>query len=216
MQIIELELLSNNLAATESFYKEVLGLKADLSDKFSLTFSIGYTKLIFRHTDDLNPVYHFAIDIPNNRFDQAYSIMKSKTELIPVDTENDIADFKNWEAQSFYLYDNNGNILEFITRYPNKETSDKDFTSQSYISISEIGFVTNDVPLLANKLKKWFGVPIFHRQPRSSKFTVSGDDHGLFIIGAKGRNWYPTKVKAASFLTRVLFMNKGNLYHIVR
>ncbi|QEE50183.1 glyoxalase [Flavobacterium alkalisoli] len=216
MQIIELELLSSNLAETERFYKRVLGLKAELSDKFSVTFAIGYTKLIFRYAEGLNPVYHFAIDIPNNRFDQAYSIMKSRIDLIPIEKENDIADFTNWDAQSFYFYDNNGNILEFITRYPNRETSTHDFNSKSYLSISEVGLVTNDVPRLADQLKKEFGVPIFHRQPRGSKFTVSGDDQGLFIIAAKGRDWYPTKVKSASFRTRVLFMNEGNLYHIVR
>lgn len=216
MQIIELELLSSNLAETESFYKRVLGLKAELSEKSSVIYNIGYTKLIFRYAEGLKPVYHFAIDIPNNRFDQAYSIMKSRVDLIPIEKENDIADFKNWDAQSFYFYDNNGNIVEFITRYPNHVTSAQDFNAKSFISVSEVGLVTNDVPHLADQLKKEFGVPIFSRQPRGSKFTVSGDDEGLFIIAAKGRDWYPTKVKSASFRTRVLFMNEGNLYHIVR
>ena len=215
MQIIEVELYSSNLAETENFYKKVLGLKAELSDKFSITFAIGYTKLIFRYVEGQKPVYHFAIDVPTNRFEQAHSIMSSRVDLLRIDAGN-IADFVNWDAKSFYFYDNNGNILEFITRYPNKETSKEDFSSNSYLCISEVGLVTNDVPGLADKLKKQFGVPIFHRQPRADKFTVSGDDHGHFIIAEKGRDWYPTKVKSASFRTRVLFMNEGNLYHIVR
>lgn len=208
-------MLSDDLAGTGQFYEKVLGLKAVWPDQNYITFKIGYTKLIFRKSDNAKPVYHFAIDVPNNRFEQALTFVKAKVPIIPIEGK-EIADFVNWDAKSFYFYDNNGNILECITRYPNKIITAEDFSPKSYISISEIGLVTNDVPHLADALIKQFGVPIFSRQPRGEHFTVSGNDEGLFIIASKGRDWYPTHVKSGSFRTRVLFSDGGAIYHVVR
>lgn len=215
MNIIELELLSDDLPATEKFYKKVLGLTPSFTEKDALFFQVGFTKLIFRKSDNLKPVYHFAIDVPNNRFFDAHHSIKEQTNIIPVEGE-DIANFVNWDAKSFYFYDNNGNIVEFITRYPNRAYDTDPYSSKSYISVSEIGLVTNNVKELADTLAKEEGVPIFKRQPRSDAFTVSGDDEGLFVIAAKGRDWYPTNVKSQSFRTRVLFMQNGEIEHIVR
>jgi len=215
MNIIELELLSDDLTATEKFYKKVLGLNASFSEKDALFFQVGYTKLIFRKSDNQKPVYHFAIDLPNNRFFDAHYFVKANTSLIKVE-DDEIANFVNWDAKSFYFYDNNGNIVEFITRYPLRPYDEEPFSSKSYISISEVGFVTNNVKDLSDTLAKEEGVPIFKRQPRTDTFTVSGDDEGLFVIALKGRDWYPTTIKAQSFRTRVIFMQNGELEHIVR
>ena len=216
MNIIELELLSDDLAETEKFYKKVLGLTASLQDKNIISFRIGYTELIFKKSDGKKPVYHFAIDVPNNRFEEARRYIKQHVQTIPVEGHTDVADFVNWDAKSFYFYDNNGNILECITRYANRAYDDEVFTVKSYISISEIGLVSNNVPELADTLAREHGVPVYKRQPRSDAFTVSGDDEGLFILAAKGRGWYPTQVKAQSFSTRILFMQGGELEHIIR
>ena len=215
MTIIELELLSDNIAETVQFYKRVLGLDAYSLEKELVTFRVGTTKLIFRKSDNVKPVYHFAIDVPNNRFEEAYKLIKWRTEIIAAE-KGDIIDFTNWDAKSFYFLDNNGNILEFITRYGNKTFSNYTFSSSSYISISEIGLVTNNVQHLADTLVKQYGLPIFHRQPRGENFTVVGDDDGLFILGSKGRDWYPTKFRSQSFRTRVLYFHDGTLGHVVR
>lgn len=217
MKILEIELLSDNIAETESFYKKVLGTTPYLKeDRATVFYQIGFTKLIFRKSENVNPVYHFAIDIPNNLFDEAYRKIKSQTAILEIEPGNDIADFTNWDARSFYFYDNNGNVLEFITRYGNKTFSNTLFSSESYISVSEIGLVTGKVPQFADGLFKKFGIPVFHRQPRGDKFTVSGDDDGLFIVVENGREWYPVHKKAYSYRTRVLFMKSGVLYHFIK
>ena len=215
MNIIELELLSDDLTATEKFYKKVLGLNVSFIEKDALFFQVGFTKLIFRKSENLKPVYHFAIDVPSNRFFDSHHSIKQQVDIIPVEGE-DIANFINWDAKSFYFYDNNGNIVEIITRYPNHSYDDEPYSSRSFISISEIGLVTNNVRELVDTFAKEEGVPVFKRQPRSDTFTASGDDEGLFIIALKGRDWYPTKVKSQSFRTRVIFMQDGEIEHIVR
>ncbi|KGO94605.1 VOC family protein [Flavobacterium subsaxonicum] len=216
MNIIELELLSDDLAETEKFYKKVLGLEPYLKeDRSILFFNVGSTRLIFRKSDNIHPVYHFAIDMPSNRFFDSHNSIKQNTAILPVEGD-DIANFTNWDAKSFYFNDNNGNVIEIITRYPNKAYYNEAYSSKAFVAISEIGLVTSNVPELADTLKNEYGIPIFHRQPRGKKFTVSGDDCGLFIIVEKNRDWYPTTVKARSFTTRVLYMDNGNVGYIVR
>jgi catechol-2,3-dioxygenase len=216
MTIIELELLSDDLTETEKFYKKILGLEPYRreEDKTRIFFMVGGTKLIFKKSDNVKPVYHFAIDVPTNRFFDSHDFVKSLIPIIPANGD-DIANFVNWDAKSFYFYDNNGNILEFITRYPNKEYYREAFSSRCYIGISEIGLVTNNVPELAGILKNEYGVPIFHRQPAADNFTASGDDCGLFILVEKNRDWFPTTIKAKAFSTRVVFMEGGNVSHII-
>jgi len=216
MLIIELELLSDDLTETEKFYKKVLGLEPYLKeDKARIFFMIGATRLIFRKSENMQPVYHFAIDLPTNRFFDAHNFVQQHTAILPADGD-DIANLVTWDAKSFYFNDNNGNILEFITRYPNKEYYTGTFSSKCYISISEIGLVTNNVPELADMLKTEYGVAIFNRQARGESITVLGDDCGLFIIAVKNREWFPTTVKAKAFSTRVVFIDQGNVGHIVR
>lgn len=216
MKILEIELLSDDLAGTEGFYRKVLGLEPVARGGGVLRYFIGYTRLIFRKSENVKPVYHFAIDLPNNRFFDAYNTIRKNVELLRVEGDDDIANFTNWDAKSFYFKDNNGNILEGITRYPNRAFDDDSFSSKSYISISEIGLVTNNVPELADTLINEYGLPVFKRQPRGDKFTVLGDDDGLFIISEKGRHWYPTPTVSKSFRTRVLYLHDGNFEQIMR
>jgi hypothetical protein len=216
MNILELELLSDNLVQTEAFYRKVFGLAPYFKDGNDLMFfKIGLTELIFKKSDNQKPVYHFAIDVPNNHFEEVYRLFGQRVPLLMVKDESDIADFVNWDARSFYFYDNNQNLVEIITRYSNKAHDAEPFGPQSYISVSEIGFVTPNVPQLAETLAKEYGITNFHRQPPSETFSVSGNDDGLFILAQNGREWFPTQVKAQHFPTRVLYMDNGNLGHFI-
>ena len=154
--------------------------------------------------------------MPCNRFFDSHNFIRGNTEILPIEPGNDIANFTAWDAKSFYFLDNNGNILEFITRYPNRAYNAEPFSSKSYICVSEIGLVTKNVPELADRFIKEFGIPIYKRQPRGDTFTVVGDDEGLFILGQKGRDWYPTSIVSASFRTRIVYMDKGCVWHILR
>ncbi|RZJ63819.1 MAG: hypothetical protein EOO45_20100 [Flavobacterium sp.] len=211
MKITGIELLTDSLADTKNFYTTILGLIADDKED-SIVFTIGRTKLIFRESESIKPIYHFAIDVPNNLFEASYEFVKSQIDIIPINSETEIADFVNWDAKSFYFYDNNRNILEFITRFANKTIADSPFTCKSLICISEIGIVTDDVPAYADELLKKFGTPIFHRQPAGEKFTVCGTDDGLFILVEKGREWYPVDIPAKPFPVKVTFTENGQSF----
>lgn len=140
--------------------------------------------------------------------------MESRTEILEVIPPDKIADFHNWNAKSFYFYDNNGNILECIARFNLENKSEKPFDGASIVSISEIGFVAKDVSKFCDELVSKYGLPVFSMQPKLDKFIVLGTETGLFILAAEGKDWYPTTTKAKPFWSKVVFLNNGKKQEI--
>jgi len=204
MNIVEIQILSDDLEQTEKFYSDLLGLKTSYEDKSTISFIAGASVLTFTKSENKKPYYHFAFNIPHNQIYEALEWMKTKTGIIQLTLESRIADFTAWNAKSFYFYDNNGNILEFIARYDLKNASKKPFNVSSILYISEIGIVKDDA-LAASKV---FVVEndflLFTKAASPDKeFAVLGDDHGLLIIVKEGRDWYPTDKKAIKFWSKI-------------
>jgi hypothetical protein len=214
MNILELELLTDTINETELFYNNVIGLQTVSKSNSSISFEAGFTKLTFKASKNIKPVYHFALDIPNNKLIEAFLLIENKTEIVDVISPDKIANFYNWNAKSFYFYDNNGNILEFIARYDLDTASEKPFDGSSIVSISEIGFVSKNVSQLSDEICKKYGLSVFSKQPKLDKFIVLGTDTGLFILVEENRDWYPTHQKAKSFYTKVVFDNNGKTREI--
>jgi catechol-2,3-dioxygenase len=211
MKILEVELLSDDILKTEVFYNEVLGLEIMYKDDSTISFNAGMTKLTFHSSKNLNPVYHFAFDIPNNKLLEAFSWIEKKTEIMYVIPPDKIADFYNWNAKSFYFYDNNGNILEFIARNDLDNASHKPFDGKSILSVTEIGLVSKDVSQQSDELFEKYGLTVYSKQP---KFIVLGTVTGLFILVEENRDWYPTDKKSKSFWTKVVFRNNDEVKEI--
>lgn len=204
MKLKEIHILTDDPAGTESFYREVLGFRIMSGDPV-LRIKAGTTTLFFHRSEGIHPVYHLAFDIPNNRLEEAYEQLNEKVRILPVSPGEIIADFTSWNAKSFYFYDNNGNILEYITRYDLKNASDRTFDGTSVLRASEIGLVTEDVPKLASGITAEYGIGLYPKQPPQEHFTVMGDENGLFILASDQRNWFPTDKKSAPYRTRVIF-----------
>lgn len=214
MKILEIELLSDDLSKTEEFYNQILGLDTVVKNEHSVAFMAGRTRLIFRLSKNQKAVYHFAFDIPNNQLTEAFDWMDAKVEILQVVPPDKIADFYNWNAKSFYFYDNNGNILECIARYNLDNEASSPFAGSSIISISEIGFVAKNVSRLCDEFVTKYDLPIFSMQPKLENFIVLGTETGLFILAAEGKDWYPTKIKAKAFWKKVTFENEQTINHI--
>ena len=214
MNIHELELLTDSITETELFYNNIVGLKTVSKNNSSVSFAAGATQLTFRSSENINPVYHFAFDMPNNKLLEAFAWIEKKTEILEIVPPEKIADFYNWNAKSFYFYDNNGNILEIIARFSLDNASEKPFDGSSILSVSEIGFVTKNVSKLSDEMFNKYGLSGFSKQPKLEKFIVLGTDTGLFILVEENRDWYPTHQKAKSFWTKVVFDNNGKMSEI--
>ena len=215
MQISEVHLLTNSLSETEFFYGKKLGLKVIGKSDELLSFQIGSSRLYFHLSDEIQkPVYHFAFDIPENKLPEALEWIRKRATIIPFET-NEIIDFSNWHAKSFYFYDNNGNILECIVRYDLKNTSEEIFNANSFIKISEIGFVVEDVLGFCDEINKKFTTDFFSMQPKNENFSVLGNQSGLFIVSGAKRNWFPTENKARPFWSKVLFENNSKYWEFI-
>ena len=60
------------------------------------------------------PFYHYAINIPANKIEEAKDWLSNRVRLLWMeDYKDDIADFVNWHAKSIYFYDPAGNIVVF-------------------------------------------------------------------------------------------------------
>lgn len=207
MTIKELTLLSDNLAETKQFYTRILGLSIVSEETSTLSFAAGTTLLCFEKSTNLRPRYHFAFNIPYISVMDAFSQMSNKVDLLPISESSKLADFVNWNAKSFYFYDNNGNILEFIGRNDLPDGDKISFDSSFILSVSEIGLPVENVKDECEKLITEYRLGYFAKQPPSDTFSVIGQETGLLIIVPVGRNWYPTNNHPAeAFKIKVVFL----------
>ena len=211
MKILEIEIQTDNIKETETFYSEILGLQLVNKNQNSISFKAGQSKLTFIKSDNINPKYHFAFNIPNNKLEEAILWAKSRLSLIENDENGIIANFESWNANAIYFYDNNNNIVEFIARFDLENSTEKPFDISVIESISEIGIVT-DKPLdLAETLIESYNLVYFNKSTKSEKFAALGNDNGLFIIVETNRKWYPTEHKAERHFCRVNIEIDGNI-----
>lgn len=205
MHIREIHLLTNDIQGTRQFYTEKLDVPTNTINETSISFLIGSTRLSFTLTDQPEPYYHIAFDIPNNQLEEAFHWTSQRISILPVSENSMIADYPRWDARSFYFYDNNGNILEFICRYEVPSQSSEPFSGSSILYASEAGIAVEDVAAFSDQIIEQYGLELFKKQPRLQNFAAVGTDTGLFIISTTNRNWYPVDRKALPFPMRVVF-----------
>jgi catechol-2,3-dioxygenase len=220
MLLKEIRLQANNVHALYNFYKDVLELPVDYFKGKSISVTAGKSQLIFEETNGIeNPFYHFAFNIPSNKFEEAFEWMKRKVALLWLDDyKSYIADFTNWNAKSFYFLDTAGNILEMIARFDLKDNAVEKFSSAQIRNISEIGLVLPEESFdnEVNEFMQRFSLSYFNKQPPKPGFRAIGNDEGLFITVPENRTWYPLKDKPSRILPLyVTFMEDGkmNCFH---
>lgn len=218
MFLKEIRLLARHLPSLYAFYNDVLELPVIYSGEKTISITVGKSHLIFRETkEDQNPFYHFAFNIPSDKFNEAFQWIQHRTELLWLeDYKSYVADFVNWNAKSVYFLDPAGNILELIARFDLNDISNEPFSSKQIRNISEIGLVFPDeildkksIDLLGN-----YQLAYFSKQPPLPHFRAIGDDEGLFIAVTENRNWFSTKMASGVFPIEVSFMNNNNLYEL--
>jgi hypothetical protein len=217
MKIKKIVLQTARLKALEEFYSVVLELPVQSLKGNEIKISVGTTNLIFTAAKGEQPFYHFAINIPSNKIEEAKAWLSKKVKLLWIeDYKSDVADFVNWHAKSVYFYDAAGNILELIARFDLDNPSDQPFSSEQFLSISEMGFVFNkdDFDKNVSALLNNYSLSYFDKQPPLPHFRAIGDDEGLFIAVPQHRNWYPTDKPSGIFPMLVEFENKAVEYKL--
>lgn len=195
-------LLARDLPALTRFYRDVLELPLLAAGAREVSFAAGSSRLTFAACPaNQQPCYHFAFDLPEHQFTEAKAWVAARTPLISLDG-NDTFDFSNWNAHAFYFFDPAGNIVEGIARHDLPNASTSPFTGAQICHISEIGLVTPAVAKTATALKRALGIEAY-RNTEYENFAAIGDAHGLFIVVAEGRAWYPVGPEAGIFATAI-------------
>lgn len=83
--------LTDNPLATKSFYRDVLELEIVEERDDSFTIGAGATQVTFQKTKEFaRPFYHFAMNIPENKFHEAKSWLQARVTLIEEDGEDEV------------------------------------------------------------------------------------------------------------------------------
>jgi len=114
MKINELKIYSSRFDKQIAFYSGKIGLKLIEETEYEAIFQIGKSKLIFKKSERFQP-YHFAINIPANKENEALNWLKQRVEILR-DGNYEIQNFDSWNARAIYFYDEDKNIVEFIAR----------------------------------------------------------------------------------------------------
>ena len=210
MKLAHIQIQSNNIQQTATFYKDILDLPIIEKTKESVSIQAGDSVLEFVENPEFKSIYHFAFNIPENKLDEAIDWCKSKVDLIFIEDQKVITNFENWNANAVYFYDNSGNLLEFIARHDLDNVQTEAFSSKAILNISEIGIVNENPLALGNQLIAQNGLEFFSKNANSELFAAVGDDEGLLIMVKPDRNWYPTQTPSESNKTAVRIENRGN------
>jgi catechol-2,3-dioxygenase len=214
MKIQELTLLTNNLFETNEFYEQKIGFEKIEETETKIGFAAGRSKLIFKLTNKkYHPKYHFAFNIPTNKIDEAIHWTLERTNLISTDNSY-ITDFENWKAKAIYFFDNNQNIVEFISRTDLNNATNKPFSVASILSINEIGLVTDEPLQTGNELIQKIEIDFFAKGPKREDFVALGDEEGLFVISNPNRKWYPTQEMAEKWKLKAKIKIAKNEYDL--
>ena len=204
MNIQKLTIYSSNITALASFYRDVLGVAIIETSAEKIQLQIGSSILILKYKQKATP-YHFAINIPANKVEEALSWLKTKVDILKNNNE-EIQPFYNWNARAIYFYDTDRNIVELIARKNLHNSSSKKFDADLFLEISEIGIVTKNIQTIFEQLSENTGISIYFGNYES--FCAIGGEHGLFICVNK-KYWFPTTDKAYPSDFSVQIAEKG-------
>jgi catechol-2,3-dioxygenase len=190
MNILELQLLTDNLEVQHQFYADVLGLKTLEYSQDFLTVQVGSSRLKFSQQTGFSGRYHFAFDVPENQLEAAKKWLEARVELI-ADTNGDLVfGGGDWNSDAVYFSDPHGNILELIARHDLENASQTEFSSASLLNISEIGLACDNVSNVVKWFKQNLNLEIY--KSSSDTFAPVGDAHGLLILVLSAREWFPS------------------------
>ncbi|MFL1896072.1 VOC family protein [Aquimarina sp. 2-A2] len=212
MIIKSLKLYTSQLKEQTEFYSKVIGVEIVQKSTTSVTFNIGNSHLIFQFAQKSTP-YHFAINIPANKTNEALHWLQSKVKILSDEDGKKIQDFSNWNAEAMYFYDKDHNIVELIARKNLSNHAQQTFSAASLLEISEIGVPSNHIKTQHNFLNELCAIKIF--DGNFDHFCAIGDDHGLFIcIDKDSKNWFPTGDKAYASDFEICFKEKEIMYNL--
>jgi catechol 2,3-dioxygenase-like lactoylglutathione lyase family enzyme len=189
MKIETLILTTNAVQKQVEFYRDIFGLGVLEQTDRRAVFKAGQTRLEFIEAANSIP-YHFAFNIPSNKAEEALDWIRDRVDILK-DGDNELIDFRSWNAKSLYFYDSDHNVVELIARRNLDIFSTGKFSPEQILGISEIGMPVGDIEQTWHRLNQIGTLPVY--SGNFENFCAMGDENGLFIVvDHRQKKWYPT------------------------
>ncbi len=200
MEFLEIALLSKNIEKQKAFYSD-LGFRIFDNQK-GFSIQAGKTKLLFEVQTKAENFYHFAFLIYENYFADTLNFIKQKgIKILPdKETGTEITYWSQGIGQSFYFFDEDKNIVEFVVRPTLNYRSDEEWSMDKILKINEIGTPVHTPMKTSHALINTyqFDIPQRYIDGFDNAFCWFGDFEGTILIVKEGRAWYPTQIKSKS------------------
>ena len=213
MEIKTVVLFTKDLVQMKNFYINILGFSLLNEDKNSFRITIGTSELEFSSkVVEGNPYYHFAFNIPANKFFEAKLWTKERVSLLVEDGEDE-ANFVHLQAHSLYFYDPAGNIVEFISRQSVSEDSTEPFSIKSILNISEISLTVDDAISATEKLNVIGVTERDNNAINPNMLNFMGErENGVFLLLTQpGRRWFFSDKIAAVYPLEITLKDNSKI-----
>ncbi|MEH7088695.1 glyoxalase [Priestia megaterium] len=189
MMINQAVLYTHLLDEMKAFYVNSLNFPLTAASPRSFSIKVGESELIFKESAlHTKPFYHFAFNVPANRFMEAKQWATQRVFLNTEEKKDEIY-FEAFDAHSFYFKDPAHNIVEYISRHSDCPPSNDPFSSKSLLSIGKINLTTPHVRSVGTQLIN-SGINVRNNRPLNENFNFLGSGSAFFLVGAPKRRWF--------------------------
>ena len=211
MKIKKLTIYTSQIKDQLEFYRDELNFEVKNLSEQSFELVAGYSVLRFEYKENATP-YHIAFHIPDRQEEEALAWVENEMAVLKNNNEK-IIDFSNWQAMSVYFYDEDKNIMEFISRRNFSKPESAIFNPASIVGIAEIGLATDNVLEKFEKINLECGLNKFDGD--FERFCAIGEPQGLIItINKNEKDWFPTYDKASVSDFRMEFEHEGDSFNM--
>lgn len=193
MQLREIRLVSARIGEQRALYAGAFGLPAADEDG-ALAVAIGDARLVLEPGEP-SP-QHFAVRIPSAAYADALAWLGARVELLTGEGGSRAFAFPDWNADSAYFADPDGNIVELIAHHDLPEPYAPPFGPPALLGICEAGMPVDDVGGFLDELEQRTGARRWSGNRET--FAAAGTKAGSLIVVKRGRVWYPTDATAAT------------------
>ena len=206
MHLREIRLAARRLEEQRALYAGAFGLEATYQGG-ALAVRIGDARLVLGPGEPTPQ--HFAIRIPSASYEDALDWLGERVDLLTGEDGGGAFAFPDWNADSAYFADPDGNIVELIAHHDLPEPYTPPFGPSALLGICEAGMPVDDVGAFLDELERRTGAGRWSGNRET--FAAAGTKAGSLIVVRSGRVWYPTDSAAATRPPRAVETDAGTL-----
>ena len=197
---------ARRLDEQRALYVREFGVPAADEDG-ALAVRIGDARLVLEPGEPTPQ--HFAIRIPSAAYADALAWLGERVELLTAEDGGRAFAFPDWNADSAYFADPDGNIVELIAHHDLPEPYTPPFGPSALLGICEAGMPVDDVGGFLAELEERTGAQRWSGDRET--FAAAGTKAGSLIVVRRGRFWYPTDDAAAAWPPLAVETDAGTL-----